>query len=207
MKKKHNILRGMRPAVLGLALMAAVYAGTAALRIPGIDNKFEFAGAAGIALAWLPVLYGLFLIRRERVQFRTAMFMAAGGVLAAGLHGALAGWRFLGGMGEQTFLQVEVMFFGYLSFLAMMCVYWLLLKGIAAWNAVDQEKPAGDWKGGYLAALVLIFAATLYLPLASMFDGALRLGTSGAAIAIIFFSELYLCLAVLRSAAKGGRKE
>ena len=200
MKKKHNILQGIKPAVMGLAFMALVYAGAAALRIPGIDNKFEFAGVAGLCLAWLPIIYGMYLIRREAPAFRSAFALAAAGLLASILQGGLAAWRFLGGMGEQTFLQFEVLFAGYLALLAMLAVYRTLLKGIAAWSSVDKEKPQTDWKGGFMAALVLILAATLFLPLASMFDGAVKLAAFGGAILIILLSELYLCWAVSKGA-------
>lgn len=200
MKKKHNILQGIKPAVLGLTLMALVYAGTAALRIPGIDNKFEFAGVAGLCLAWMPIIYGAFRIRREAPSLHSAYVVAVLGLLAAVLQGGLAAWRFLSGMGEQTFLQIEVLFAGYLSLLAMLGVFRLLLKGEAAWASVDREKPKTDWKGGYMAALVLILAATLFLPLASMFDGMVKIAAFAGAILIILLSELYLSWAVSRGA-------
>ena len=200
MKKKHNILQGIKPAVLGLAFMALVYAGAAALRIPGIDNKFEFAGVAGLCVAWLPVIYGTFLIRREAPSFNTAFMLAVSGLLASVLEGGLAAWRFLGGMGEQTFLQIEVLFAGYLALLAMFGVFAALLKGVAAWGAVDKENPKADWKAGFVAALVLVMAATLFLPLASMFDGTIKLAAFAGAILIILLSELYLCWAVSRGA-------
>jgi hypothetical protein len=51
-----------------------------------------------------------------------------------------------------------------------------------------------------MAALVLIMATTLFLPLASMFDGMVKLAAFAGAILIILLSELFLCWAVSKGA-------
>lgn len=194
MSKKREISHGLMPVLLGLLLMALVYAVAAAARSFGVDNKIEFVALGGLILAWLPVLFGTLILRKERPEFGYAFFASIVSLVALFAETGLAVRNFLDNMKEQTFIQFDVMFLGYIALLCMVIVFRMMMKGI---NGLSTEKtakkPSSEWKTVWLVGLILIFSGTLFLPVATLFSSAIAKATSAIVILIVLGTELYWC--------------
>jgi hypothetical protein len=205
--KRQSVLHGLKPAIMGLLLMALVYAGAAGARAFGAGNKIEFLAIAGLGVAWLVALAGTFLLRKTRPEFEYAFFTSIVSIVALITQGGMGAKNYLNNMQEQSFIQIDVMLFGYIALLGMVVLYRLLMKGIAGLIADKHEGKAGlDWKPSWIIGLVLIFAGTLFLPVATMFAGTVKLILSAAVILLMIIVEIYLCMYITRSGKKFQKK-
>lgn len=201
MSRKQEIMHGQNPILLGLLLMALVYAAIAAARTFGIDNKLEFVALAGLIVAWLPVALGTLMLRKEKQEFEYAFFIAVVSLVALFVQTGLGLKNFLNNMAEQTFIQFDVMFFGYIALLGMVVVYRLMMKGMEGLSAEKAgKKPSNEWKSVWLIGLIVIAAGTLFVPVTALFSGLLSKAMAGIIILVVLGAELYWCSYVNRSA-------
>lgn len=207
MSKNQNTSRGIKTALWGLILMALVYAGASAGRIQGADNKVEVAAIAGLGVSWLIVMAGTFLARKERPEFEYAFFASIVSVISLLAQGGLGIKNYFSNMDAQSFIQIDVMFFGYIALLAMVIVYRLLMRGLAGILSESQNgKDAYDWKSAWAVSLVLIFAGTLVLPVVTLLGATVKLALSAVVILLIVVVEVNLCLNIMRNAKKLQKK-
>lgn len=194
MSKKREILHGLKPILLGLLLMALVYAAIAATRTFGADNKLEFVALAGLILAWLPVLLGTLILRKERPEFEYAFIVSIVSLVALFAQTGLGLKNFLNNMEEQTFIQFDVMFFGYIGLLGMVILYRMMMKGISGLSGEKSDKTkSAEWKTVWLVGLIIIFAGTLFIPVATLFSETIEKIMAGTVILIVVGTELYWC--------------
>lgn len=194
MSKRREILHGLKPILLGLLLMAFVYAALAAARTFGAENKMEFVALGGLILAWLPVLYGSLLLRKERPEFEYAFFTSIISLVALFAETGLGVKNFLNNMAEQTFIQFDVMFFGYIALLGMVILYRFIMKGISGLSGDKTEKKANsEWKTVWWVGLLIIFSGTLFIPVATLFPGAAAKIMAVAVILLVLGTELFWC--------------
>jgi hypothetical protein len=199
--RKQGILHGQQPIILGLILMALVYAAISAARTFGIDTKLEFVALGGLILAWASVLLGTLMMRKERPEFDVAFYVAIVSLASLFVQTGLGVKNFLNNMADQTFIQFDVMFFGYIALLGMVIVYRMMMKGIHALSAEKADKKVGgEWKSVWLAGLIVIFAGTLFIPVTSLFSGALSKGMAGVIILLVLGMELFWCQQVSKAA-------
>ncbi len=207
MNKRQSVLHGLKPTIIGLLLMAVVYAGAAGARVFGASNKIEFLAIAGLGVAWLAALAGTFLLRKTRPEFEYAFFTSIVSIVALVTQGGMGAKNYLNNMQEQSFIQIDVMLFGYIALLGMVILYRLLMQGMAGLMADKHAGEAGsDWKSTWITGLVLIFAGTLFLPVATMFAGTVKLILSAVVILVIIIVEIYLCTYITRSGNKLQKK-
>lgn len=201
MSKKREILRERKPILLGLLLMAIVYAIIAAARTFGADNKLEFVALAGLILSWLPILWGTVMLRKERPEFEFAFIVSIVSLVALFAQTGLGIKNFLDNMAEQTFIQFDVMFFGYIALLGMVITYRMMMKGIAGLSGEKSDKhSSAEWKTVWLVGLIVIFAGTLFIPLATLFSEVIEMVLAGSVILIVVGAELYWCNFINKSA-------
>lgn len=194
MSKRRETLHGLMPVLLGLLLMAFVYAAAAAARTIGADNKIEFVALGGLILAWLPVLFGSLLLRKEKQEFEIAFYTSIVSLVALFAEAGLGVKNFLNNMAEQTFIQFDVMFFGYIGLLGMVILYRMTMKGISKTSGEKPDKKtASEWKAVWLIGLIVIFAGTLFIPVATLFSGSLAKMMSVTVILVVLATELYWC--------------
>jgi len=199
--RKQGILHGQQPILLGLLLMALVYAAISAARTFGIDNKLEFVALGGLILAWASVLLGTLMMRKERPEFGVAFFVAIVSLASLFAQTGLGVKNFLNNMADQTFIQFDVMFFGYIALLGMAIVYRMMMKGIHGLLAEKSEKKTGsEWKSIWLVGLIIIFAGTLFIPVTTLFSAALSKIMAGIVILIVLGMELFWCQRVYKAA-------
>ena len=199
--KKQEILHGYKPVLLGLLLMALVYAAIAATRTFGTDNKLEFVALAGLVLAWLPVLLGTLMMRKERPEFQFAFVVSIVSVVALFAQTGMGIKNFLNNMEEQTFIQFDVMFFGYIALLGMVAIYRMMMKGISKLSGSKSDKKTSEeWKTVWLVGLIIIFAGTLFIPVATLFSDTIEKIMAGVVILIVLGTELYWCRYINKSA-------
>jgi hypothetical protein len=192
--RRQEILHGQMPILLGLLLMALVYAAISAVRAFGIDNKLEFVALGGLILAWASVLLGTLMMRKEKSEFEVAFYVSIVSLVALFAQTGLGVKNFLNNMAEQTFIQFDVMFFGYIALLGMVIVYRLMMKGIHGISSEKSDKkPGNEWKSIWLVGLIVIFAGTLFIPVTTLFEGALSKVMSGVVILIVLSMELFWC--------------
>jgi hypothetical protein len=192
--KKREIMRERKPILLGLLLMAVFYAIIAVARTFSADNKFEFVALAGLILSWLPILWGTVILRKERPEFEYAFIVSVISLVALFAQTGLGIKNFLDNMAEQTFIQFDVMFFGYIALLGMVIVYRLMMKGIVGLTGEKTDKnPSSEWKTVWLVGLIVIFAGTLFIPLATLFSGIIKMVLAGIVILVVIGAELYWC--------------
>jgi len=192
--KRREVFHGLKPVLLGLLLMALVYAVAAAAGTFGADNKIQFVALGGLILAWLPVVMGTLIMRKERPEFRYAFFASVVSVVALFAETGLGIKNYLNNMGNQTFIQFDVMFFGYIALLGMVIVYRMMMKGISGLSEEKADKKSSsEWKTVWLVGLIVIFAGTLFIPVATLFSGAIEKIMTGVIILIVIGAELYLC--------------
>ena len=206
MNKQKSVLHGLKPVIIGLLLMAVVYAGAAGARVFGASNKIEFLAIAGLGVAWLAALAGTFLLRKTRPEFEYAFFTSIVSIVALVTQGGMGVKNYLNNMQEQSFIQIDVMLFGYIALLGMVILYRLLMQGIAGLMADKHAGAGSDWKSTWIIGLVLIFAGTLFLPVATMFAGTVKLILSAVVILAIIIVEIYLCMYITRSGNKLQKK-
>jgi hypothetical protein len=199
--RKREQLHGKKPVLTGLLLMALVYGGVEASRAFGTFNKIEFVVLGGLILAWIPVLLGTLTLRKERPEFEYAFYGAAVSVVALFAQSGLGLKNFLDNMGEQTFIQLDVMFFGYIALLGMVFVYRMMMKGINGQAGEGSGKKAStEWKTVWLVGLIVIFAGLLFLPLAGLFSLAVEKIVTAVIVLVIMGTELYWCGYINRGA-------
>ncbi len=201
MSKKREILHERKPILLGLVLMALVYAAIAASRTFGADNKLEFVALAGLIVSWLSILWGTLMLRKERPEFEYAFIVSIISIVALFAQTGLGIKNFLNNMEEQTFIQFDVMFFGYIALLGMVALYRMMMKGIDGLVADKSDKSAPmEWKTVWLVGLIIIFAGTLFIPLATLFPSIIEKVLAGLVILIVIGTELYWCRYINKSA-------
>ena len=202
MSKKREILHERKPILLGLLLMAFVYAAIAATRTFGADNKLEFVALAGLILSWLPILWGTVLLRKERPEFEYAFLISIVSLVAIFVQTGLGVKNFLNNMEEQTFIQFDVMFFGYIALLGMVALYRMMMKGISglAGEKSDKKNTPAEWKTVWLVGLIIIFAGTLFIPIATLFPNIIGKLLTGLVVLIVVGTELYWCRFINSSA-------
>lgn len=194
MSKKREILHGLKPVLLGLLLMALVYGAIAAARTFGADNKLEFVALAGLILAWLPVLLGTLTLRKEKPEFEYAFIISIVSLVGLFAQTGLGLKNFLNNMEEQTFIQFDVMFFGYIALLGMVILYRMMMKGISGLSGEKSDKTkSAEWKTVWLVGLIIIFAGTLFIPVATLFSETIEKIMAGIVILIVMGTELYWC--------------
>lgn len=194
MSKKHEVLHGLKPVLLGLLLMALVYAVASAASAFGADNKIQFVALGCLILAWLPVVMGTLILRKEQQAFGYAFFASIVSVLALFAETGLGLKNYLNNMGNQTLIQFDVMFFGYIALVGMMIVYRMTMKGISECSSAKSEKTSSaEWKTAWLIGLIVIFAGTLFIPVATLFSGVIEKIVTGLMILVVIGGELYLC--------------
>jgi hypothetical protein len=192
--KKREILHERKPILLGLIMMTFVYAAIAAARTFDADIKLEFVALVGLILSWLPVLWGSLMLRKTRPEFETALIISIVSLVALFIQTGIGIKNFLDNMAEQTFIQFDVMFFGYIALLGMVALYRVMMKGIdgMAGGKSDKESSA-EWKTVWLVGLIVIFAGTLFIPLATLFSGIIKLLLAIVVILVVVGVELYWC--------------
>lgn len=201
MSRKQGILHGQQPIIMGLILMALVYAAISAARTFGIDTKLEFVALGGLMVAWASVLLGTLMMRKERPEFEVAFYVSIVSLASLFVQTGLGVKNFLNNMAEQTFIQFDVMFFGYIALLGMVIVYRMMMKGIHGLATEKADKIAGgEWKSVWLAGLIIIFAGTLFIPVTVLFSGALSKIMAGAVILLVLGMELFWCQQVAKAA-------
>jgi hypothetical protein len=192
--KRREVFHGLKPVLLGLLLMALVYAVAAATGTFGADNKIRFIALGGLILAWLPVVMGTLIMRKERPAFEYAFFTSVVSLVALFAETGLGMKNYLNNMGNQTFIQFDVMFFGYIALVGMMIVYRMMMKGISELSTEKADKKTTtEWKTVWLVSLIVIFAGTLFIPVATLFSGAMEKAMTGVIVLIVIGTELYLC--------------
>lgn len=192
MSKKREILHGQKPVLMGLLLMALVYAAIAATRTFGANNKLEFVALAGLILSWLLVLWGTLILRKVRPEFEYAFIVSIVSLVALFAQTALGIKNFLNNMEEQTFIQFDVMFFGYIALLGMVVVYRLMMQANNRLLGENSEKkPTEEWKNVWLVGLIIIAAGTLFIPLATLFPNIIEKILAGIVILLVVGTELY----------------
>ncbi|MBV5342649.1 hypothetical protein JZU68_03215, partial [bacterium] len=73
-------------------------------------------------------------------------------------------------MEEQTFIQFDVMFFGYIALLGMVVLYRMMMKGINVISGEkSEEKATEEWKTIWLVGMIIIAAGTLFIPISALF--------------------------------------
>ena len=199
MKKSRQIAQGIQPILLGFMVMAVAYLGVAAGRILELGNKMEFAGVAVVMLGWCFIGLGSFFLKKEKAEFTAVFYFSAASLLSLAVQGGLAVLHHHQNMGDQTFIQFDVMFFGYIGLLCMMGAYRIMMKIMAETTEKSSTaKKTRDWKGIWVVCLVIIFAGTLFLPLAMMFSTAVSYLLTALIALVVFGTEAYLCLFIQR---------
>jgi hypothetical protein len=188
------LLHGKKPVLTGLLLMALVYGGVEAARAVGTYNKVEFVALAGLILSWIPILLGTLTLRKERHEYEYAFYAAVVSVVALFAQTGLGLKNYLNNMGDQTFFQFGVMFFGYIALLGMVFVYRMMMKGI--YSQIEEgsgKKAPAEWKTVWMVGLIVIFAGILFLPLAGLFSSAIEKIVSAVIILIVLVTQVYWC--------------
>jgi hypothetical protein len=192
--KKHEILHGYKPILLGLLLMAVIYAAIAATRTFGADNKLEFVALAGLISSWLLVLWGTLMLRKERQEFEYGFIISIVSLVALVAQTGLGIKNFLNNMEEQTFIQFDVMFFGYIALLGMVVLYRMMMKGINVISGEkSEEKATEEWKTIWLVGMIIIAAGTLFIPISALFPSIVEKILGGLIILVVVGTELYWC--------------
>jgi hypothetical protein len=181
--------------------MALVYAAISATRTFGVDTKLEFVALGGLMIAWASVLLGTLMMRKETPEFEVAFYVSIVSLASLFVQTGLGVKNFLNNMADQTFIQFDVMFFGYIALLGMVIVYRMMMKGIHALSGEKTDKKAsGEWKSIWLIGLIVIFAGTLFIPVTALFSGALSTVMAAVVILIVLGMELFWCQQVNKSA-------
>ena len=107
MSRKQGILHGQQPIIMGLILMALVYAAISAARTFGIDTKLEFVALGGLMVAWASVLLGTLMMRKERPEFEVAFYVSIVSLASLFVQTGLGVKNFLNNMAEQTFIRTS----------------------------------------------------------------------------------------------------
>jgi hypothetical protein len=192
--KKQEILHGYKLVLLGLLIMALVYAAIAATRTLGTHNKLEFVALAGLILAWVPVLLGTLMLRKKRPEFQFSVIVSIVSMVALFAQTGMGIKNFLNNMAEQTFIQFDVMFLGYIALLGMVVLYRMMMKGIHGLASEKSDKKLTvEWKTVWLVGLIVIFAGTLFIPVATLFSDTIEKIMAGGVILIVLGAELYWC--------------
>lgn len=129
-RNKKKDLGGLKYILAGLALMAL---STAIIEVVFLFKHISLLNWADIAVhfvGWIMVVVGLYCIRGIRNEFSKGFIVAILGTIMLVISGGLAFLQYKDGLGETAFIDIYVMFASYLADIAMLSVYFLLVRGM-----------------------------------------------------------------------------
>lgn len=195
MKKKENRIKGIKMAVTGLLVIAAVNALTGGLHVYKTIVLAEAAAIAVMLVAWVIVFMGVKTAGRLKKEFHDAYIIAGVSLAAVLAQGGLAAkYVLIDKMGTQAFIDFFVLLMYYISILGMIFTYRLLLKGTNE-MVLDSSgrKKYISWEKPWRRGAVSIMACLLLLPLAALLPEIAKIIASAAIIIFAFFIQLYMC--------------
>ncbi len=161
---------GLKYTLAGLALMAVLTA------LTGIVDQFAhisvllWTNAAINLLAWVAVLYGMLLTSGKRIELRKGFFISIVGAVAKALSIVLVFKQYKKGIGATAFIDIYAMFMNYISQLAMLAIYYLLVIAMAQLLAKKGEKKlATDRIKVLKVGLITTVASIMLTPTVSVF--------------------------------------
>ncbi len=161
---------GLKYTLVGLTLMAVMTA------LTSIADQFVhisvllWTNAAINLLAWAAVLYGMFLTSGKRIELRKGFLISIVGLAAKALSILLVFKQYKNGIGEAAFIDIYAMFMNYISQLAMLAIYYLLVIAMAQLLAKKGEKQLAMERIKVLKIGLIATAASIMLtPTVSVF--------------------------------------
>lgn len=130
MKNKKKDLGGLKYILAGLALMAL---SAAIIEVVFLFKNISMLNWADIGVhfvGWIMIIVGLYCIRGIRNEFSKGFIVAIFGTVMLLLSGGLAFLQYRDGLGETAFIDIYVMFASYLADIAMLALYFLLVRGM-----------------------------------------------------------------------------
>ncbi len=131
---------GLKYILVGLALMAVMTALTSIVDQFTHISALLWANVAICLLAWLAVLYGMLRTSGKRIELRKGFFASIVGVAAKALSIVFVYKQYKNGIGATAFIDIYAMFMNYISQLAMLVIYYLLVVAMAQLLAKKGEK-------------------------------------------------------------------
>jgi hypothetical protein len=188
LSKQGYYLTGLKLISAGIFILALEQAALAVLRAWKYYAFGEFAAQFLVLIGWLFILGGILSAASYRPEFlrvRTAAILCT---VCSAAAIALAVYNYRSGMANQTFIEVKVLFLGYLSTIGLVFTYAQLMKGLAALGGKSgQSSYAKTCRYTWKPVVVTVLLIMVLEPAVSVFPQMAEwIGT--AALAAVSFA-------------------
>lgn len=198
-RDRYRIL-GLKVAVIGLVIIALDVLCLQAVRMFGTRNMAEFGYFAGLLLAWLLVLLGTLKIRQYHFAFARVMIAAGIMIVVVGVEAIMAYNNVQSNLGNQAYIQFNVMFMNYLTIIGTFYAYYRLLQGASSLaKRNDGTKVALKCDGRGKGSFAIIIMCYILIPISHMFDLYVEYWATGVLGIIALVAQLRLCWFILKS--------
>lgn len=199
MKNKENNPTGVRWVVSGVFIIALIILALQMVRIFKVWNIVEFAAIFGTFLSWLLVFWGLTQLMHRDKSLRRMWIVAIAVLVLVVAEGLVAFRNVKGGLLEQSFIDIGVMFLFYLTLLGLFYGYRKMLQwaaiAVKAKDALLARKCMRSW----LPCCAIVMITLIFIPITGMFSRPVEyVGTSVLGL-IGLLAQAYLCALLMQS--------
>lgn len=197
MSKSKSGVSNIRVIVYAYIIMIVVQLLLQVSRMLTPKVSFEMAAIGAMLFAWLLLLLGFQLVSSKGKEFKRGRLAALLGLLLTCAEAYYAFRSVKAGLGTETFIDIYVLFFWFLSICALLYTFAKALKGMQPIVEMIDERLASKYPRtallvGTIVVLVLVFMPVMrMLPQVTGYIGTLTLGV------VMALAQGYVCKLLL----------
>ncbi|NLF47645.1 MAG: hypothetical protein GX578_04905 [Clostridiales bacterium] len=201
MKKVKQDIKGIRWAMAGLIIIAAVNAVLAGFHVYKMIYYVEFAAMLFSLAAWIMIFLASRTLGTVDAEFRNIFFISAICVIATVFQGLLAAkYYFIDGLGNQAFIDFFVLLMYYITMLGLILTYRFLLSGSNRLLLnVSGGRKIMNWQKVFFRGAILILACMILMPFALLFPNIAKIILSVMVILLFLAVQGYMCRFIERA--------
>lgn len=199
MKKNQDNLKGVRWVTTGFVVIALIILALQVMRVFKVWNVGEFGTIFVTFLAWLLVFWGATQLMQQGKTWKKMWILSIAMAILVALEGFVAFRNVRGGMLEQSFIDVKVMFIFYLTLLGLFYGHRQMLKWAAMAVKGKDATLARKCMKAWLPACAIVMITLILIPITGMFAKPVEYIGTGVMGIVCFLAQGYMCSLVMQS--------
>jgi hypothetical protein len=195
--------------VAGLVIIALDTLALQAVRMLATVTAAEFIYIGIILFAWFLILLGTDSIKRLHAAFARAMICAAVMMAVTFIELMIAYHNYAIELGEEAFIQFNVMLANYITIMGLFYTYYSMLQGAEVVARIEKaNKLSAKCAGRGRLCFAGIIACYVVIPIAGMFDPIVDYILTGVLGITALLLQLWMCFLLLcvYDLIKGGKE-
>ncbi|HPR24253.1 MAG TPA: hypothetical protein PLM92_03575 [Bacillota bacterium] len=201
MKKAKQDINGIKWAMAGLIMIAAVNAMLAGFHVYKMIYLVEFAAMLLSLAAWIMIFLASRSLSEVDTEFRNIFFISAICVIVTVFQGLLAAkYYFIDGLGNQAFIDLWVLLMYFITMLGLIFTYRFLLSGCNRLLInVSGGRKTMNWHKVFFRGAILILVCMILMPFALLFPSIVKIILSVMVILLFLAVQGYMCRFIERA--------